>query len=264
MNRAILLLVIVMVIGAGWFLLSDTGKDTPAPAPVTRPDTPEAPPPVSSQTPPQLTPDLPSRQPAPAVPLPPLEESDPEALESASAVFGAQAVAEYLVPDDIVRKIVVTIDNLPREKVSMRVRAVRAVPGRFQAEGELEEATLGVANFARYRPVVGIVSAADPTEVVGHFLRFYPLFQEAYEELGYPGMSFHDRVIEAIDDLLAAPEVDPGVRLVRPKVLYEFADPDLEGRSAGQKMLMRMGGDNAAIVKDKLRQIRAELIRRTR
>lgn len=263
MKRSIWLLVIVVLLVAGWFLLSDNREDGQARAPVETPATPEPSPSAPPQAPAKVSPEAPERQAPPAVPLPPLDESDPEVLGSASEVFGAQAVAEYLVPDDIVRKVVVTIDNLPREKVSMRVRAVRAVPGRFQADGEDEDISLGVANFARYRPVVGIVNTADPTELAGHFLRFYPLFQEAYEELGYPGMSFLDRVIEAIDDLLAAPEVNPGVRLVRPKVMYEFADPALEGRSAGQKMLIRMGGDNAAVVKNKLRQVRAELVRRT-
>ncbi len=44
-------------------------------------------------------------------------------------------------------------------------------------------------------------------------------------------------------------------------MLYEFADPDLETRSAGQKMLLRMGRENAARVKAKLGEIRRELVR---
>ena len=264
MNRTIWFLLILALIGAGVFLLTDRqeGEDgPPRPGQTPRAESPPA-------EPADARPAEPVVEPAPApstrIPLPALDESDSEALESASEVFGTEAVASYLVPDDVIRKVVVTIDNLPREKISMRVRAVRAVAGRFQVDGADEDITLGVTNFARYRPVVAVINAADPTEIVGHFLRFYPLMQEAYEELGYPGMSFRDRVIEVIDDLLAAPEVDPGVRLTRPKVLYEFADPALERRSAGQKMLIRMGGDNAAVVKDRLRQIRAELVRRTR
>jgi hypothetical protein len=43
-------------------------------------------------------------------------------------------------------------------------------------------------------------------------------------------------------------------------VLYQFADPELERRSAGQKVMMRMGADNARRVKAKLREIRRELV----
>jgi hypothetical protein len=42
-------------------------------------------------------------------------------------------------------------------------------------------------------------------------------------------------------------------------VLYQFADPELEGLSAGQKIMLRMGAENAAKVKAKLREIRREL-----
>ena len=49
-----------------------------------------------------------------------------------------------------------------------------------------------------------------------------------------------------IDHLLATPEIEGPIRLVQPKVLYEFADPELEARSAGQKLLLRMGAANAA------------------
>lgn len=263
MKNTVWLLVVIALIAVGLFILSDSRREQPEPAPVASPQPAETPSSIAEESAGSESRDKTDAQPPATISLPPLDESDEEALESAAEVFGEEAVAGYLVPDDVIRKVVVTIDNLPREKVSMRVRAFRAAPGRFQVDGREDDITLGVANFARYRPVVAIVNAADPTEVAGHFLRFYPLLQEAYEELGYPGMSFLDRVVAAIDDMLAAPEVDPGVRLARPNVLYEFADPDLEGRSAGQKMLMRMGGDNAAVVKNKLRQIRAELLRRT-
>ena len=42
-------------------------------------------------------------------------------------------------------------------------------------------------------------------------------------------------------------------------MLYEFADLALEDRSAGQKIMLRMGSANEARVKEKLRAIRREL-----
>jgi hypothetical protein len=49
------------------------------------------------------------------------------------------------------------------------------------------------------------------------------------------------------------------IALMRPKVLYEFADPDLETRSAGQKILVRMGAENERKVKAWLRGLKQEL-----
>ena len=84
----------------------------------------------------------------------------------------------------------------------------------------------------------------------------YPLFQQAYQELGYPGGYFNDRLVDAIDNALATPDVGGAVALTQPKVLYEYADPALQSLSAGQKALLRMGPDNAAKVKAKLRELR--------
>ena len=73
-------------------------------------------------------------------------------------------------------------------------------------------------------------------------------------------IDFNDRLVEAIDDLLAAPAVTGPLKLTQPKVLYEFADARLEQRSAGQKIMLRMGSDNAARVKAKLAQFRREIV----
>jgi hypothetical protein len=98
---------------------------------------------------------------------------------------------------------------------------------------------------------------------VSAYLRYYPLFQRAYEELGYPQGYFNDRVVAVIDHLLAAPEVPRPIELLRPKVLYTFADPRLESMSWGRKILVRMGPEHAATVKRQLAGIRAQIVQRT-
>ena len=109
----------------------------------------------------------------------------------------------------------------------------------------------------RYDTYVRVMDQADTAKLVDAYVRYYPLFQKAYEDLGYPHGYFNDRLVEVIDHLLATPEVAAPIALAQPKVLYEFADPSLEQRSAGQKILMRMGPVNEAHVKAKLRTIRA-------
>ena len=41
-------------------------------------------------------------------------------------------------------------------------------------------------NSARYAPVVALVHAIDTKQLVATYVRFYPLFQQAYRELAYP------------------------------------------------------------------------------
>ena len=52
------------------------------------------------------------------------------------------------------------------------------------------------------------------------------------------------------------------VAVVQPRVMFEYADADLEARSAGQKLLIRMGPANARTIKAKLRELRAEIVKK--
>jgi hypothetical protein len=48
--------------------------------------------------------------------------------------------------------------------------------------------------------------------------------------------------------------------LVRPNVLYQFADPELEAQSSGRKLLIRMGHEHAEKIKNSLRELRAAVV----
>lgn len=245
---------VAAALAAVFYYQVQSGRPRPeAPALTSAAVAPEAPPanaPTSASAPAASSP----APQADAASLPQLENSDSLARESLSRLMGREAFSELVIPIALVRRIVATVDNLPRETAPRRVMPLNAVPGAF---------TPDASNYARYTPYVRVFDAIEPHDLVQAYVRAYPLFQAAYEELGYPGKYFNDRLMEAIDDLLDAPEPATPPEFLRPRVLYEFADPDLETRSAGQKMLLRMGRDNAARVKGKLREIRRELVAAT-
>jgi hypothetical protein len=192
--------------------------------------------------------------------LPALTESDPTVQQSLEQLFG-RGLQQYLVPKDIVRHIVVTIDNLPRKKNATQMWPVKPLGGELKTSSG-DELALNESNYERYKPLVKLATTSDTKQLVAMYKRFYPLFQQAYVDLGYPEGYFNNRLVEVIDHLLETPEVDGSVKLVQPGVFYEFADPSLESRSSGQKLLLRMGRDNAAAVKLKLRELRREVAQR--
>jgi hypothetical protein len=212
------------------------------------------------RVPPPLV-ELPPPEEPPALPQPPLDESDDEVLGWLNELFGADTVARFFVPERLIRNIVVTIDNLPRERVALQQRPVRPTPRRFLTEGPEESLVMSPQNYARYAPFMELVRGTDAQTVVALYQRYRSLFQEAYEDLGYPNGSFDARLIEVIEHLLGASELRDPVALVQPGVMYQYSDPQLERQSAGRKLIMRLGPANAAIVKAKLREIRAELER---
>ncbi|HEV2228097.1 MAG TPA: DUF3014 domain-containing protein [Steroidobacteraceae bacterium] len=192
--------------------------------------------------------------------LPALNDSDPMVQESLTGVLGKPTIEALLVPQNIVRHIVVTIDNLPRHKVAVELRPVKPTAGQTAVSTQGDLTVLSDANFGRYTIFVRAVQAADVKALAALYQRLYPLFQQAYEDLGYPGKYFNDRLVEVIDHLLETPEVAGPIQLEQPRVFYTYADAGLEGRSAGQKLLIRMGPANARIIKTKLRELRAEIV----
>jgi hypothetical protein len=192
-------------------------------------------------------------------PLPALAESDLPLRDELGQISSADVVKDFLTPQDLVRKIVVTVDNLPRQKVAVDKRPVNPAAGTFVADGDEVHATLDQRNFERYKPMVAAVKQVDAKQLAAVYIHYYPLFQEQYQNLGYPSGYFNDRLVAVIDDLLATPEVKQPIALVRPNVMYTFADPALESRSAGQKLLMRMGPENARAIKLKLTELKTAI-----
>ena len=192
-------------------------------------------------------------------PLPALADSDNFMLDALTGLVNNKSLMKLFHTERIIHNIVATIDNLPRRRAPMSVMPVEQAAGKFVTAGDEGDLTISPKNAARYTPYVKIAEAIDAKKLVEIYVRLYPLFQQAYEGLGYPKKYFNDRLIVVLDDLLAAPDIKEPVKLAQPSVFYLFADPDLEGRSIGQRILMRTGSKNEAIIKGKLREIKQEL-----
>jgi hypothetical protein len=255
MKSPLVWLVVLVAAGVG-ALYYWNHREAPPPAPP--PPVASAPEPVpAAPQPPAIAHPVPEAPP-PAKPLPALAESDPTVRDELAQLFGSEALGRFFVTDGAVRRFVATVDNLPRKTTAARLMPVKPVPGAFAVAGSAGDATIDAQNALRYRPYVVAMEGVESKRLVAAYVQLYPLFQSAYQELGYPNAYFNDRLIQAIDDMLAAPEI-AAPKVVQPKVLYEFADPALENLSAGQKIMLRMGPENAKRVKDKLRAIRREL-----
>ncbi len=192
-------------------------------------------------------------------PLPSLAKSDATMTRVLTGFFGRGSVEELLVPRQIIHRFVVLVDSLPQSSLPMRFRLFRPVAGQFLISGPEDSPVLDPKNYRRYTPYMLMAQAVSSKALVAAYIRFYPLLQQEYRKMGYPHGYFNDRVVAAIDNMLATPDVKEPIALVRPNVLYQFSDPKLEALSAGQKILIRMGPQNAARIKAKLEQIRRDL-----
>jgi hypothetical protein len=186
-------------------------------------------------------------------------------------LIGRDAVAKFLQMADFPRRVVATVDNLARAHAAPVLWPVHPTAGRFTVEGVGDDQSIASAsNPPRYQPLVSVIQGVSTDKAVALYVRMYPQFQSAYEELGYPRGYFNDRLIAVIDSLLSTPEPDQPPRLQltevkgdvksqRPWVRYQYVDANLEALPSGQKMLLRMSPAQRKAVKAKLGDFRRRL-----
>lgn len=264
--------VLAVAAGAGWWYWQQRAPTPQAlPAQAAAPAEPPAP---STEPPAPAGPQFPVEPAAsePAARLPALADSDAAVGTALEGLLGRQSVLSWLQMDGFVRRVVATVDNLPRDHAPSRMWPVQPAPQRFSVSGQPGDAQyIALDNSGRYTPFVQFVESVDTARSVALYRRLYPLFQQAYEELGYPGRYFNDRLVAVIDHLLQTPEpagpiavqlteVRGDVPSVRPWVRYEYADPALQSLSSGQKLLVRMGPVNERRLKAKLGEWRRQLV----
>lgn len=257
--KKVVSLLMVLVLGgiAAWYFYSRQEADShPSVLPAESEPVTDAPPPASYPVAPPVV-----EEAVLAEPLPSLANSDQSLIEVLSELFGAETLEGHFVLEQVINRFVATIDSLDSRQVAPLVLPVQPLPGEFQVLGE-EALVSSPQNTSRYEPLVQTLSSAEPEKLVAVYRRFYPLFQESYQSLGHGDVYFNDRLVEIVDHLLMTPQLPADAELVKMEAQYQYADPELEGLSAGQKMLLRSGPENAAVIREKLKRLRAELTRR--
>ncbi|MEJ2400339.1 MAG: DUF3014 domain-containing protein, partial [Xanthomonadales bacterium] len=241
----------------------------PEPEVQAEPEPPAAPPDAVMPETPEEIPQAPPEE----EPLPPLEESDAYVSNTLDGLVGEAAMLRYFSTENIVPKAVATVDALSARQVPKPILPLNGPAGEYPAVPNPDPATVvrdeagdpipqflsDPSGYTRYTPYVEMLEAVPPDEFVGLLRDNGPLFDEAFQQLGYADARFDDRLVDVIDELLATPEVDGPLRLMKPEAYYLYVDEDLEALSAGQKILLRMGAANAARVKSWLREVRAAL-----
>ena len=254
-----IVVVVIVAIAAWWYFTRMPGVDFTRHGP--EPSGPAA----ASTAPAPIEHPISTAQTLPAsastAPLPPLDTSDDAAAAALSAIPGAEGLAKLLVARGLIPHLVATVDALPRKTIGASILPLRTPTGAFAADVSGNQTVLDAKNYARYDPYMQLVANVDPRTLVTWYVHWYPLFQQAYRQLGYPNGYFNDRLMVAINDMLAAPNAHGPVTLVKTADgHYAFADPTWETLSVGQKLMIRIGPEHERVLKTRLREIRALLL----
>lgn len=209
------------------------------------------------------------------IPLPDLNDSDASVLAALKAL-NINGLVEMVIPQEILRKFVRAVDVLEEGKVVTEYRPISSPQGAFVADSfnvkvsggelgeqqEVEQFRVSPKNYIRYTLYVQVLSVLESDASISLYKRYYPLLNRAHQEMASGKGNFHSVLIRAIDKVLAAPDAEGDLLLIRPKTYYEFADPALEKLPEVHKLMLRMGPDNAAQIKQSLSNIRIKLLKK--
>ena len=268
-STTLIVIVVLVLFAAGAFFLLRDDKPAVTPTVITAP-VPAAPQESVATSSAAAAPIVEYEPPQPVIevePIPALNESDSSILAALQQLRG-EGLIQLLVPQEILRKFVLAVNNIAEGKVIHEYRPVVSPPPPFIAESftvmiegvAAEQERVSPKNYQRYESYVTTLALIDSDAAVAVYRRFYPLLEEAFRELGLKKPNFHSVMIAAIDNLLAAPDAQGDLLLVQPKVFYQYADPALEALPQTHKLMLRMGPENARSVKASLRQLRARLV----
>ena len=192
--------------------------------------------------------------------LPTLTNSDPFVFETLQTLQNGMALVNALAEDQIVRKFVVFVENISRGEFPQTGLPYKGL-GQEMPVSEIDDNLFVMDQVAhsRFDQVVSTFVETDTDSAVIIYQMLSPLFQQAYAEIGFRNVSFDETLRAAINNVLRTTNMEGPYQLVKPSVMYLYADSSVENLAEVHKQLLRIGPDNTSALKAKLREFLTKL-----
>ena len=192
--------------------------------------------------------------------LPTLTDSDPFVFETLQTLQNGMALVNLLAEDQIVRKFVVFVENISRGEFPQTGLPYKGL-GQEMPVNEIDDNLFVMDQVAhsRFDQVVSTFVETDTDSAVIIYHMLSPLFQQAYAEIGFRNVSFDETLRAAINNVLRTTNMEGPYQLVKPSVMYLYADSSVENLAEVHKQLLRIGPDNTSALKAKLREFLTKL-----
>ena len=192
--------------------------------------------------------------------LPTLTDSDPFVFETLQTLQNGMALVNALAEDQIVRKFVVFVENISRGEFPQTGLPYKGL-GQEMPVSEIDDNLFVMDQVAhsRFDQVVSTFVETDTDSAVIIYQMLSPLFQQAYAEIGFRNVSFDETLRAAINNVLRTTNMEGPYQLVKPSVMYLYADSSVENLAEVHKQLLRIGPDNTSALKAKLREFLTKL-----
>ncbi|PCJ24655.1 MAG: hypothetical protein COA96_09025 [SAR86 cluster bacterium] len=203
---------------------------------------------------------LPEPEDAAVVQLPSLNNSDAFVFEGIRAFQNSAALISVLATEQLVRKFVVFVDNISRGEFPQTGLPYRRIDQEMPASNIDDRLfVMDESAHTRFDQVIDTFVSIDTNQAISLYRLLSPLFQQAYAEIGNRNVNFDDTLRSAINNVLRSSNMEGPYQLVKPSVMFVFADASIENLQDVHKQLIRIGPDNTEKLKAKLRQFSMQL-----
>ncbi|MFA5919898.1 MAG: DUF3014 domain-containing protein [Methylococcaceae bacterium] len=190
--------------------------------------------------------------------LPELPGSDGPFREAMIRI--SPGLASWLSTDELIRKYVLIANDFSQGLwLEKHMRFLKPAQP-FTVEQTDTRMFIADKSYQRYDKLAKAIAAMNIQSTLAVYKNFRPLLLQVFAGFSYPAdHQLDDILIKAAAEILAAPVIEEPVALVRPSVLYKFADKKLEALNPVSKQMIRMGPENTRIIQNKVRLLVEEL-----
>jgi hypothetical protein len=196
----------------------------------------------------------PRAEPAAASPrLPTLNASDGFVVSQITALANGVEIVRLLASDQLVRKFVVLVENISRGEFPQNGLPYKPMQTEMPVRNLDDNLfVMDASAHARFDQVIGTFIAVDTETALTLYRLLSPLFQQAFAEIGFRDENFDDTLRKAINVVVNSEQIPGPYQLVKPSVMYLYADSSIENLQEVNKQLIRIGPENSAKLKGKL------------
>lgn len=192
--------------------------------------------------------------------LPSLNDSDAFVFEGLRAFQNGAALIRLLASEQLVRGFVILVDNISRGEFPQTGLPYRPL-GQEMPTSNIDDNlfVMDESAFARFDQLIDTFISVDTDQAMSLYRLLSPLFQQAYAEIGNRNINFDDTLRTAIRNVIRTSDVEGPFQLVKPSVMFLYADASIENLQDVNKQLIRLGPENADKLKTKLREFASQL-----
>lgn len=202
----------------------------------------------------------------PVIELPRLDDSDETVKLRLATLTWRTELLKLVIDDDMIRRIVVFTDNFNQGFISYRHSPFKRPEQKFTTLDEdaitnaqgVQSWVIRDSQTERFNEYVDLLRSFNQEQLVQAYSDFEPLFEEAYQELGYEG-EYKDVLLEVIETILDTELTNDPLAVIRPSVMYKYQDKEIESLTDADKLLLRLGKENLLAVKSVLFELNEAL-----